>query len=160
MSNLINIQGKNEIIDPNYRYKMTQLNIITEGAFTAITNIPQVSKDIERDPLMFVEFIKHKLGINLTYKDNKLKYSSKINKNAINDALNEFIDMFVLCSNCNLPETNMFIKKDKGTIEFDCRACSYNITINVSKVKVDKHIQKTCQAIVSKGMRDCVKELV
>jgi len=156
--NKINIRGlKLSIEDPNYRYKMTPLNIVRERSLMTINNLPVICKDIERHPEMFVEFIKHKLGTNLSYKEDKLKYSDKISNQSIEDALYEFIEMFVLCNSCNLPETNMFVKKKEGQIEFICRACSSDLVLQVDKLKVDKHIKKTCQAILSKNMKDCVK---
>jgi translation initiation factor 5 len=158
MTTQINIRGKDSINDPNYRYKMTPLNIITEGAFKAITNIPQVAHDLERAPYMLVEFIKHKLGTNLSYKNDKLKYSNKLSNDLVQNALYEFIELFVLCETCNLPETNLVVKKDKNIIEFTCRACSANNSLQVDKLKVDKHVQKTCQSIINKGM-SCVKIL-
>jgi len=153
----INIRGLQPIEDPNYRYKMSSLNIVRERALMSIDNLPIICKDIERHPEMLVEFIKHKLGTNLSYKKDKLKYSDKISNESIEISLYEFIEMFVLCNFCNLPETNMFVKKDKGQIEFICRACSSNLVLQVDKLKVEKHIKKTCQTILSKIMKDCVK---
>lgn len=156
----INIRGKTPIDDPNYRYKMNKLNIVAERALISIDNIHVVSKDLGRTPEMLVEFIKHKLGTNLSYKNNKLKYSNKITNDSIQEALYEFIEMFVLCEVCNLPETDMKIKKQENIIEFNCRACSNNTVLQVEKLKVDKHIKKTCQAILSKNMKDCVKTMI
>lgn len=159
MSTQVNIRGITDIEDPNYRYKMAKLNITPERALMMINNIPQVARDLGREPEMLVEFIKQKFGINLNYKNNKLKYSTKISSDDIHKALYEFIEMFVLCESCNLPETNMIIKKQDNTIEFICRACSHNILIQVDKLNVSKCIKKTCQAIISKNMKDCVKIL-
>jgi len=43
--------------------------------------------------------------------------------NDLEAALDKFIDMFVLCSKCTLPQTVLRVNSKKGVVSFQCEAC-------------------------------------
>lgn len=117
----VNIQGINEIDDPFYRYQRHQFEVNSLKNKTQINNFETVCKDIEREPKNVITFLKKKLGMNINYKDSIITLNSQIQKDILENALNDYIEKHVLCPNCKLPETvieNNDLRK--------CKACPYS----------------------------------
>lgn len=119
MSKKINIQGLDDIDDPFYRYTMTKINVIRQKNKTIIDNLEIVCKDIEREPEQLVKYFKKKFSISMSYKDNILSTTANLSYQDFETALREYIQLYVLCERCKLPETNM---TEKLLI---CRCCSH-----------------------------------
>jgi translation initiation factor 5 len=47
----------------------------------------------------------------------------------LQDLLDGFIKKFVLCPECDNPETTLLVQAKKGTLGQTCKACGYNGTI-------------------------------
>lgn len=121
--NKINIEGLGKIDDPFYRYKMARINIIRQKNKTIIDNIDKVCKDLERNPDLFVNYLKKKLSIALVYKNGILSMTKDIGEDDMNKLLKEFIELYVICEKCKLPETDIMIYNDK--VLLDCKCCSF-----------------------------------
>jgi translation initiation factor 2 beta subunit (eIF-2beta)/eIF-5 len=122
--NKMNIQGNNDINDPFYRYKMEKLNVISQKNKTVIDNIKKVCDDLSIDPVLLYKFFKKKFSTSMKMdKQYILSTSTKITYNEFEKVLREFIEKYVLCRQCSLPELNYTIEKNK-TIRI-CKSCSY-----------------------------------
>jgi translation initiation factor 5 len=115
----INIQGLDDVDDPFYRYRMTKLDVTKIKNRTLISNFDLVCKDIQRDPKFVANFYKKKLGIAVIHKDGILSTTANLDYTQCYQVLREFIDKFVLCKKCRLPETDF----DKQILS--CRGCGY-----------------------------------
>lgn len=113
----INIQGLDDIDDPFYRYKMVPINVVHQKNKTIIDNIPQVCADLETDPQRVIKFFKKKFSISMQYKKDVLSTAARLTYNDFSGALREYIELFVLCRKCKLPE------RDEQNI---CKACGIN----------------------------------
>lgn len=122
-SKLINIRGTTNINDDFYRYKMEEVSITQEGVKFAFNNIDQIATSLRRDPKEIVSFLQKHFGGQFQYKNGKVLTSkADLTKNVLQDAIYIYIENFVLCKTCKLPETQKNIDK-KRTI-FTCEACS------------------------------------
>lgn len=133
MSKKVNIQGLvNNDDDIFYRYKMEKINVISQKNKTIIDNLAAVSKDLERDPEIIITFLKKKFGAPFSYKKNILITSKPLSFDEINKELKEFIEYYVLCQQCRLPETTI-IKFDKklNQIHLLCKCCSFHSCNNI-----------------------------
>lgn len=128
----INLRGLTENNDPFYRYKMEKPEIVREKSKTVFKNIGVLAKDLNRDPELMASFIKSRLGINGVYKKDQLMINGKVDETNLTDALYEFIEYFVLCPTCKLPETEL---KTGKTVRMSCKCCSYRGSINDGKNK-------------------------
>jgi len=130
MSNTTNI-GRNTA-DKSYRYKMPKLQTKIEGRGngikTVIPNMADIARALQTDPGYPTKFFGIELGA-------QSKYDTKRDVAIVNGAhqtidlvtlLDKFIDQFILCPNCRLPEITMEVKPKSGTIKVDCRACGHN----------------------------------
>ncbi|ARF10246.1 translation initiation factor 2 subunit beta [Hokovirus HKV1] len=135
--------------DPFYRYKREKIILKSESYRTVLVNLNNISNAIERNSETLATFIKYKLNINIVEKQNVWYTSSKITVDDIENAIEEFINYFVLCPTCKIPETNLITKKKD--IELSCRACSKTNTTKNDKKHVIKFsdyiLKKQCQFI-------------
>lgn len=114
----MNIQGINDINDLFYRYKMQKMNVIKQKNKTIIDNFDKVSKDLDRDPKMLCNYFKKKLGLAMVFKDGVLSTAADIDYDAFEKVLRQFIEEYVLCKSCKLPELTLVDKNAK------CKSCS------------------------------------
>jgi len=124
-SSTINIGG--DAKDISYRYKMPKLITKIEGKGngikTVIVNMENIAIALNRKPEYPAKFFGTELGA-------QSKYDDKTGHAVVNGAHNQgdlakilegFIEKYVLCAKCRLPETDIFIRK--GNVCFDCKAC-------------------------------------
>lgn len=107
--------------DEFYRYKMPSFSIKIEGKKTIILNLKEVSKAIDRSPLLILKYFGSKLGSQSTFdaKNNKFFLRGVHSSTKLQDLLNSFIQKYVLCAQCSNPETRC------GSKGLKCRACGF-----------------------------------
>lgn len=128
------IRGKNEIDDPFYRYKMTKIGFKKEKTKTVVLNLDKIASELKVDFKFMINFMKSKLSIAIKIDNSdtnhvKVIISNHVDTNQIQNSLYEFIEMYVLCPKCRLPETVME-EKNKQTI-LNCNACSNVVIIKI-----------------------------
>mmetsp|Transcript_13481 Transcript_13481/g.22136 ORF Transcript_13481/g.22136 Transcript_13481/m.22136 type:complete len:458 (+) Transcript_13481:287-1660(+) len=134
MSGLLNIGG--DIDDPTYRYKMPRLQIKVEGRGngikTVIPNMIDVARSLHRPPSYPTKFFGCELGAQSKYDDK----TSLAVVNGCHDAgklaslLQTFIEKFVLCPTCKLPEADLEIDR-KECISLNCKACGNTAMVDM-----------------------------
>lgn len=129
----INIRGQIDIIDPFYRYQRRPLDVVRQRTMTSIKNLDDVADDIERDKELIILYYKTVFGTNFKKKDSEILTTKDITYDEFNNVLNDFIEYFVLCEKCRLPETDMIFENKKNCLF--CRCCS-------TVTKLDKHKNK------------------
>eukprot|EP00954_Amorphochlora_amoebiformis_P028385 1391572-Amorphochlora_amoeboformis.AAC.1 len=151
--NMINIGG--DETDVSYRYKMPKLKAKIEGRGngirTIVPNMVDVAKALNVPPeckstaepslpsgplitcVLIIDPTKF-FGVELGAQS---KYDSKSERASVNGAhgapdlqkiLTKFIQMFILCPRCELPEIKWNVTKT--ALKIDCAACGYNGQIN------------------------------
>ena len=147
---IINIAGNTPVDDPAYRYKMPAVFGKIEGSGngikTAIPNISDVGLSLHRAAGEVNKFFGCELGAQTTYNENT---DRAIVNGAHNDAvlqklIHRYIEIFVLCPNCGLPETDYKIKN--GIIWHKCAACG-------AKEMVDQG-HKLCNYILAQDKKN------
>lgn len=123
----MNIQGINDIIDPFYRYKMQKLNVIKQKNKTVIDNFDKVAKDLERDPKMIYNYFKKKLSVAMIFKDGILSTTADLDYSIFEKVLRQFIEEYVLCKSCKLPELEFVC--DNSKINVNCKSCSHKYVL-------------------------------
>jgi len=128
----INIRGENDIIDPFYRYKMSRMILKVEGNKTIVSNLSDISKELNRPIKNILNFYGKSLGCATYYdiKNNKAIISKVVKISDIEPILFSYIDIYVLCKTCDNPET--VIEEEKKVLSKICYACG---NINIITVK-------------------------
>ena len=127
MAQIINIAGAQAIDDPEYRYKMPRIVGKVEGRGngikTAIPNMVDVASSLHRPPGEVTKFFGCELGAQTTYNDDTERsiVNGAHETRVLQDKLSVYIEKFVLCPACKLPETSYKIKHE--IIYHNCLAC-------------------------------------
>ena len=124
---IINIAGSTPVDDPEYRYKMPSVYGKIEGRGngikTVIPNISEVALALHREPGEVNKFFGTELGAQTTYNadTDRAVVNGAHTDLVLQEAIKKYIDVFVLCPQCGLPETDYKIKS--GCIYHKCMAC-------------------------------------
>ncbi|PJF17351.1 hypothetical protein PSACC_02805 [Paramicrosporidium saccamoebae] len=133
--NSINI--RRDVQDAFYRYKMPRLQSKIEGKGngikTVVPNMVDIGKALGRPAAYITKFFGAELGALSTCDEKAAKYII----NGVHDAeklqtlLDVFIAKFVLCPNCDNPETVLSVSKKDGTVFRTCQACGHRATVDI-----------------------------
>lgn len=120
------------VSDPFYRYKMPRIIAKVEGKGngikTVIVNMPEVAKAIGRPPTYPTKYFGCELGAQtqFDFKNDRFIVNGSHEANKLQDLLDGFIRKFVLCPDCDNPETDLIVSIKKGTISRGCKACGFH----------------------------------
>ena len=131
----MNIAGLTPVDDPSYRYKMPRLVGKVEGRGngikTVIMNVVEVGASLNRDPHEVTKFFGTELGSQTSYgTDNRAIVNGAHTDADLQKHLSRYIENFVLCKTCHLPETHYKIKD--GSISQKCLACGSKSQVDMT----------------------------
>ncbi|CAM9775328.1 unnamed protein product [Pylaiella littoralis] len=136
MSGNINISGTEPIDDPEYRYKMPRVIGKVEGRGngikTVIFNVMDLSLALKRDPGEVCKFFGTELGAQTRYneEDERAIVNGAHTNATLQQLVHKYVELFVLCPNCRLPESKYKIKN--GAIFHKCYACGAKDMVDMS----------------------------
>jgi len=136
---MLNINGKN---DSSYRYKMipvkSTINGKGNGIFTIINNLDDVSSSISQPSVLILKFLSSYFG-SLANEEKKC-ITGSYTDSQIQDGIQLYINRFIICPSCNIPETIPQIRQEsKKNIFLDvkCSACG-----KVSEIKCNNKLEE------------------
>jgi len=147
---VINISGTTLVTDPEYRYKMPvvfgKIEGRGNGIKTVIPNITELANALHRTPAEVNKFFGCELGAQTSYSgdNDRAIVNGAHNDTALQGLIHKYVELFVLCPQCSLPETEYKIKN--GCIFHKCAACG-------SKEMVDMS-HKLCTFILAQDKKD------
>lgn len=142
----MNINGKN---DTSYRYTMEPLKTTMggkgNGKNTIIHNLENVSKYVNHPPTLILKYISISFGSIVN--EEKQTITGSHTTESLQKCLQQYIDKFVICPACGIPETIpkiTKINKKNIILELFCSACSTtsNITNNKHSDIIIKYLEK------------------
>ncbi len=154
MGRIINISGLNPVEDPSYRYKMPAVVGKIEGKGngikTVVVNISSLAIALKRDAGEINKFFGCEMGAQTTYNvaDDRAVVNGAHTDQELQGCVHKYVEKFVLCPNCGLPETVYKIKQ--GIISHVCAACG-------AKEMVDMN-HKLCTYILKKHAEEKKKK--
>jgi len=120
------------VADVFYRYKMPRLQAKVEGKGngikTVIVNMVDVAKALGRPPTYPTKYFGCELGAQtqFDFKDERYIVNGSHEAAKLQDLLDGFIKKFVLCPECDNPETVLTVQAKKEVLNQSCKACGYN----------------------------------
>lgn len=127
----MSVNVNRSVSDQFYRYKMPRLIAKVEGKGngikTVIVNMVDVAKALNRPPTYPTKFFGCELGAQTQFdtKNDRYIVNGSHEANKLQDMLDGFIRKFVLCSECDNPETDLHVNPKKQTIGAWCKACGH-----------------------------------
>jgi len=103
------------------RFEIPKIEGHLEGTKTILTNLPQVASYLRRDINHLLRFLLKELATSGAIKQNRTILQRKINSQKINEKVEEYVKEFVLCKECNKPDSEII--KEKGFTFLHCLAC-------------------------------------
>ncbi|XP_030381265.1 eukaryotic translation initiation factor 5 [Scaptodrosophila lebanonensis] len=135
------------VTDIFYRYKMPRLQAKVEGKGngikTVLVNMAEVARAIGRPATYPTKYFGCELGAQTQFdhKNERFIVNGSHDVNKLQDLLDGFIRKFVLCPECDNPETNLSVSAKNQTISQSCKACGFHGLLKVNH-KVNTFIVK------------------
>lgn len=118
----VNIPKSNS--DTFFRYKRDEIEIKvlnTNGGNTELSNINIISEQLKEDVELIIRYIKKKINTNINKKNDLHIINKILTKNELEDIIEEYIKIYILCKACLNPEFSK-TKTKKEEIRI-CKAC-------------------------------------
>eukprot|EP00112_Aurelia_sp_Birch-Aquarium-sp1_P012903 Seg272.2 transcript_id=Seg272.2/GoldUCD/mRNA.D3Y31 product="Eukaryotic translation initiation factor 5" protein_id=Seg272.2/GoldUCD/D3Y31 len=129
---MANVNVNRKVTDQFYRYKMPKLIAKVEGKGngikTVVVNMVDIAKALSRPPLYPTKFFGCELGANTQFdkKNDRYIVNGSHDADKLQEILDTFIERFVLCPECENPETELSVKVKTEKIGQHCIACGYS----------------------------------
>ena len=161
---IVNIAGTSPVDDPEYRYKMPlvfgKIEGRGNGIKTVIPNVSDVALSLHRPPGEVNKFFGCELGAQTTYspETDRAVVNGAHTDATLQSLIHRYIEVFVLCPQCGLPETDYRIKND--CIYHKCAACGNKEMVDMSHklctyiLAQDKKAKKEAKSKDKKGKKD------
>lgn len=128
--------GKSNISDPFYRYKMPAVVVTHEKKKTNCDNIQNVARALQRTPEEIMKFFSITLGCSHTV-GKKFTLTGIFSSTKLQDVLEDYISLFVMCDTCSLPETKYTVGE---TLSKVCSSCGADTEVDHKLVNFIKKL--------------------
>jgi len=134
---MANVNINRTVTDQFYRYKMPRIIAKVEGKGngikTVITNMTDVAKSLQRPPTYPTKYFGCELGAQTQFdpKNDRYIVNGAHDSTRLQDLLDGFIKRFVLCEECDNPETFLTVQVKKVMILSRCIACGHQGNIDM-----------------------------
>lgn len=103
------------------RFEMPEIEGFFQGKKTILTNLNQIASHLRREPEHLAKFLLKELATKGNFEQERFILNNKISSKKINPKIEQYVKEFVLCSECNKPDTEII---KQGKIEtLHCLAC-------------------------------------
>ena len=103
------------------RFEIPKIEGHHEGTKTILNNLPQIASYLRRDINHLLKFLLKELATSGSIKQNRTILHRKIPSAKVNEKIQDYSNEFVLCSQCQKPDTELI--KEKGFTFMHCLAC-------------------------------------
>lgn len=103
------------------RFETPKIEGHHEGTKTILTNLSQIASNLRRDQNHLLKFLLKELATSGSIKQNRAIFMRKLPSTKINEKIQDYAKEFVICSQCQKPDTELI--KEKGFTFIHCLAC-------------------------------------
>ena len=120
-----------ETIEGHERFALPDLDILQEGKITVIRNFIDITDKLRRDPQHVLQYLLRELGTPGNIESRRAVLKAKLNATQISERVQEYTDTFVICTECDRPDTHML--KEGRILVLECEACGARRPVNAKK---------------------------
>jgi translation initiation factor 2 subunit 2 len=111
-----------EIEGSSDRFDVPDPEVRQEGNVTVYENFQGTTKRLDRDDDHVMKFLQSELGTSGHIDESgRARLTGEFSQGRIESALEEYVEEFVLCSECGLPDTKF--EREHGALVLRCKAC-------------------------------------
>ncbi|MCF7871962.1 translation initiation factor IF-2 subunit beta [Candidatus Woesearchaeota archaeon] len=117
-------QAREKIPEPSKnteRFEIPKVRGQIEGNKTIISNFNQIAEHIARPAQHLLKYVQRELATPGIFRKQAVIFGSKISASKINDAITNYVNEFVICKECNKPDTKL--NKEGDIYYMKCQAC-------------------------------------
>ncbi|HKZ64426.1 MAG TPA: translation initiation factor IF-2 subunit beta [Thermoplasmata archaeon] len=126
------------------RFHVPEADLIQEGKTTVLRNFLDITTAINREPNQVLQYLLRELGTAGALEERRVVFKGKVTAPQVAERVTSYIDTYVMCSECNRPDTRL-VKEDRIAI-LECDACGAR-----RPVKVVKKTAKVEEAVLVEG---------
>jgi translation initiation factor 2 subunit 2 len=123
--------GLPDSMSTHERFEIPEPELLYEGKTTVFRNFGDIADKLYREMDHLQAFLLKELGTAGARDARRIIFKSKLNTKQITDKLEEYAKTFVVCTECNRPDTKLI--KDGRTLVLDCTACGAHRPVRVRK---------------------------
>ncbi|QSG14991.1 translation initiation factor IF-2 subunit beta [Halapricum desulfuricans] len=104
------------------RFDVPDPDVRQEGNVTVYENFQTTVDRLGREDDHVIKFLQNELGTSGHIDESgRARLTGSFSERRISEALDAYVDEFVLCSECGLPDTKII--REKGAVLLQCEAC-------------------------------------
>ena len=103
------------------RFEMPKVKGHIEGNKTILTNFSQIASILHRESDHILKFLLKELATPGVFREKRLVLGRKISSKQINEKIEKYARIYVLCKDCQKPDTQL-LREDK-ILMLKCTAC-------------------------------------
>lgn len=116
------IEETPDIVGDSDRFEVPDAEVRQEGNVTVFENFQAVRRKLGRDENHVMKFLQDELGTSGHIDESgRARLTGEFSATRIADAIDEYTDEFVRCSECGLPDTQL--TREQGALILTCDAC-------------------------------------
>lgn len=109
------VQSKSE------RFVVPKVQGHVEGNKTILINIFSIADLVARQPEHILKYLQRELATPGYFQEKRLVFGRKLTSQMINEKLQRYVEIFVLCDQCQKPDTTLLM--EEGKLIKKCTAC-------------------------------------
>lgn len=126
-------------ISKHERFSIPNADVFLEGKTTVFRNFGEIVGVINRDKNEVLAYLLRELGTAGTFDGTRVIFKGRVAREQIEKRIGEYVDDYVLCAECNRPDTR--IVKEGRVMLLECDACGAHRPVTVRKMgKVEEAI--------------------
>jgi translation initiation factor 2 subunit 2 len=111
-----------EIEGESERFAVPDPEVRQEGNVTVYENFQATTSRLDREDTHVMKFLQNELGTSGNIDESgRVRLTGEFSHRRIDDALDAYVEQFVTCSECGLPDTHL--ERDQGALLLKCDAC-------------------------------------
>lgn len=132
--------------DPFARYTMPRAAVVLEGRSTntrtLVTNLAAISQALKRPPAFLLKYMAYERGTKAEVKHDKFMLRGTFTAGDVQEMIYKYIGDYVLCPDCNNPETYFEVEK---AVVMKCYACGKRNKVERGKIynMIEKELGET-----------------
>ncbi|MEA5386541.1 translation initiation factor IF-2 subunit beta [Haloarculaceae archaeon H-GB11] len=116
------IEDAPDIEGTSDRFDVPDPDVRQEGNVTVYENFQATTKRLDRDPDHVMKFLQNELGTSGHIDESgRARLTGDFGERRIREAIDEYTEEYVLCSECGLPDTRF--ERESGVLLLRCEAC-------------------------------------